>query len=51
MADEQRIAVLEQHVRALYEQLGALREEFRTGGRHAAPAGSAMPAPSRREPR
>jgi uncharacterized membrane protein len=29
MADEQRIAVLEQHVRALYEQLGALREELR----------------------
>jgi uncharacterized membrane protein len=32
MADEQRIAVLEQHVRALYEQLGALREELRTRG-------------------
>ncbi len=30
MADEQRIAVLEQHVRALYEQIGALREELRT---------------------
>jgi hypothetical protein len=30
MADEQRIAVLEQHVRKLYEQVGALREELRT---------------------
>jgi uncharacterized membrane protein len=29
MADEQRIAVLEQHVRKLYEQVGALREELR----------------------
>ncbi|HMI58934.1 MAG TPA: DUF2339 domain-containing protein, partial [Gemmatimonadaceae bacterium] len=29
MADEQRIAVLEQHIRALYEQLGALRAELR----------------------
>ncbi|MEP7087718.1 MAG: hypothetical protein ABI884_10460, partial [Gemmatimonadota bacterium] len=28
MADEQRIAVLEQHVRALYEQIGALRAEL-----------------------
>lgn len=31
MADEQRIAVLEQHVRALYEQLAALRIELRAG--------------------
>ena len=30
MADEQRLAVLEQHVRKLYEQIGALREELRT---------------------
>lgn len=55
MADEQRIAVLEQHVRALYEQLGALRAELRgervevpaTEG--AAPASSAShfePAPA-----
>ncbi|MEP7067334.1 MAG: DUF2339 domain-containing protein, partial [Gemmatimonadota bacterium] len=29
MADEQRIAVLEQHVRALYEQIGMLRNELR----------------------
>src|SRR5450432_295432 len=28
MADEQRMAVLEQHVRALYEQIGALRSEL-----------------------
>ena len=28
MADEQRIAVLEQHVRKLYEQIGALRKEL-----------------------
>ncbi|HLB08956.1 MAG TPA: DUF2339 domain-containing protein [Gemmatimonadaceae bacterium] len=31
MADEQRIAVLERHVRALYEQLAALRTELRAG--------------------
>jgi Predicted membrane protein (DUF2339) len=37
MADEQRIAVLERHVRALYEQIGALREELRSYG-GAAPA-------------
>ena len=29
MADEERIAVLERHIRALYDQLGALREELR----------------------
>ena len=40
MADEQRIAVLEQHVRALYEQMGALRAELKAteGGRSPAPA-------------
>jgi uncharacterized membrane protein len=40
MADEQRLAVLEQHVRALYEQLGALRAELRAteGGGSPAPA-------------
>ena len=40
MADEQRLAVLEQHVRALYEQLGALRAELKAteGGRSPAPA-------------
>lgn len=32
MADEQRIAVLERHVRAIYEQLDALREELRARG-------------------
>jgi uncharacterized membrane protein len=48
MADEQRIAVLEQHVRKLYEQLGALREELRMRGgtTHApAPAIESEPAP------
>jgi uncharacterized membrane protein len=40
MADEQRIAVLEQHVRALYEQIGALREELR-----AREGGAPAPAP------
>ena len=30
MADEQRIAVLEQHVRKLYEQIGELKEALRT---------------------
>jgi uncharacterized membrane protein len=43
MADEQRIAVLEQHVRALYEQIGALREELRTRER-SAPAPVAVKA-------
>src|SRR5450432_2813406 len=40
MADEQRLAVLEQHVRALYEQLGVLRAELRAteGGSSPAPA-------------
>ncbi len=28
MADDQRIAVLERHVRALYDQLAALRTEL-----------------------
>ena len=42
MADEQRIAVLEQHVRALYEQLGALREELRAHN-GAAPVSAAPP--------
>lgn len=37
MADEQRIAVLERHVRALYEQIGALREELRSNGRATSP--------------
>lgn len=34
MADEQRIAALEQHVRSLYEQIAALRREL---GAHGAP--------------
>ncbi len=40
MADEQRIAVLEQHVRALYEQLAVLRTELKAteGGSPAATA-------------
>src|SRR5450432_3547199 len=40
MADEQRLAVLEQHVRALYEQLGVLLAELRAteGGSSPAPA-------------
>ncbi len=47
MADEQRIAVLEQHVRKLYEQIGALREELRTrGGPAPAPAPTSAPAPA-----
>src|SRR5512140_3201043 len=37
MADEQRIAILERHVRALYEQIGALREELRSNGRATSP--------------
>ena len=42
MADEQRIAVLEQHIRALYEQVSALREELRArGGARRAPAATA----------
>ena len=44
MADEQRFAVLEQHVRKLYEQIAALREELRTRD-GAAPASAAAPAP------
>lgn len=32
MADEQRIAVLEQHVRALYEQIGSLRAQLGGSG-------------------
>ena len=53
MADEQRIAVLEQHVRALYDQLAALRTELKTtaGG---SPATAAPPvldaAPSYESP-
>ncbi|MDB4909940.1 MAG: Protein of unknown function transrane [Gemmatimonadetes bacterium] len=43
MADEQRIAVLEQHVRALYEQLGALREQLRARG-ESSPAPAPAPA-------
>jgi uncharacterized membrane protein len=43
MADEQRIAVLEQHVRSLYEQIAALRAEL--GAReHPSPTASAAPA-------
>jgi uncharacterized membrane protein len=48
MADEQRIAVLEQHVRALYEQLAALRTELRAaegGSRAAAPHFEPAPQP------
>ena len=53
MADEQRIAVLEQHVRALYEQLGALREELRARSESApapAAAAAAAPVPSAERP-
>lgn len=46
MADEQRIAVLEQHVRALYEQIGALRTELRARG-EAAPASAAAQSAAR----
>ena len=50
MADEQRIAVLEQHVRKLYEQIGALREELRTrDGVAPAPAPVFVPEPPRFE--
>ena len=48
MADEQRIAVLEQHVRELYEQIGALREELRTGARTGLPERVPRAAPARR---
>ncbi|HEY2898330.1 MAG TPA: DUF2339 domain-containing protein [Gemmatimonadaceae bacterium] len=37
MADDQRIAILEQHVRKLYEQIGALRAELRTGAPESVP--------------
>ena len=47
MADEQRLAVLEQHVRKLYEQIGALREELRTRD-GVAPEPAVAPAPSPR---
>ena len=47
MADEQRLAVLEQHVRKLYEQIGALREELRTRD-GVAPEPAVAPAPSLR---
>jgi len=47
MADEQRLAVLEQHVRKLYEQIGALREELRTRD-GVAPESAVAPAPSPR---
>src|SRR6478752_4976620 len=53
MADEQRIAVLEQHVRKLYEQVGALREELRTREGRApepAPTAAAAPAPNTAAP-
>lgn len=46
MADEQRLVVLEQHVRALYEQLGALRAELRASKGGTSPA----PAPPRHDP-
>jgi uncharacterized membrane protein len=42
MADEQRIAVLEQHVRSLYEQLAALRAELDARGE---PSTAAPPIP------
>ena len=47
MAHEQRLAVLEQHVRKLYEQIGALREELRTRD-GVAPESAVAPAPSPR---
>jgi uncharacterized membrane protein len=47
MADEQRLAVLEQHVRKLYEQIGALREELRTRD-GVAPESPVAPAPAPR---
>src|SRR4051812_23870377 len=48
MADEQRIAVLEQHVRGLYEQIGALRQELREyrGTASAPPAPEVVPPPA-----
>ncbi len=47
MADEQRLVVLEQHVRALYEQLNALRAELNgaNGAAHAT-AAPAVEAPA-----
>src|SRR4051812_34595768 len=46
MADEQRIAILEQHVRKLYEEIGALRAELRTGeGTAHTPAPAVAPEP------
>lgn len=48
MADEQRIAVLEQHVRSLYEQIEALRREL--GGREQSAAGASRAAEPAREP-
>ena len=46
MADEQRIAVLEQHVRSLYEQIAALRKELAEHGQRA-PAEPRMAEPLR----
>jgi uncharacterized membrane protein len=53
MADEQRLAVLEQHVRKLYEQIGALREELRTrdGVAPATAFAPEPPSPSQPAPR
>lgn len=55
MADEQRLEVLEQHVRAIYEQLGALRSELaaRDSGapRRMTPEPAQPPAPSMAAPR
>jgi len=50
MADEQRIAVLEQHVRALYEQIAELRKELAASGRRVAAAAHA-PEPARERER
>lgn len=49
MADEQRIAVLEQHVRKLYEQIGELKEALRAragGAPESAPAPVFAPEPA-----
>ena len=54
MADEQRIAVLEQHVRALYEQIGVLRTDLAaldaTAPRRLAPEPAQAPPPSMAAP-
>jgi len=50
MADEQRIAVLEQHVRSLYEQVAALRKELEARGQQSTAAPPTPPAAPRYGP-